>query len=178
MPSRDPRDLHPELFKRWVWMADQWEQEHPDDPQPFLTCTYRPMSEQQALVDAGKSRAKPGQSLHGFLPALAFDVAFLRPDGQVTWEFHWFQLWGELAESIGLEWGGRWPHLVDGPHVQWPVTWQQAQTGGPLSPLPPLPTPHPLLPLYSEANELLGTVTVVDDRKAYIADELLERLRG
>jgi len=149
MPSRDPLDLHPELQKRWEWMQREWGERYPDAPAPFLTTTHRPASEQQALVNAGRSRAQPGQSLHNPKPALAFDVAFRQSDGSITWEFPWFQAWGELAEGIGLEWGGRFPGLIDGPHVQWPTTWRAAQAGV-LPPLPPLPAPQgPLLPVLT-----------------------------
>jgi len=149
MPSRDPNDLHPQLRERWEWMRDEWARRHPEAPQPFLTTTYRPASEQQALVDAGRSHAKPTQSLHNYPQALAFDVAFSDGHGGLLWHFQWFQQWGELAESIGLEWGGRFPGLIDGPHVQWPTTWRAAQAGV-LPPLPPLPAPqNPLLPVLT-----------------------------
>lgn len=178
MPSRDPHDLHPELRKRWEWMRAEWKRRHPDAPQPFLTTTHRPANEQQALVNAGKSRAKPMQSLHNFQPALAFDVAF-DPDAtdgignDVTWNFEWFERWGELAEEIGLEWGGRWDGLVDGPHVQWPTTWRVAQVGN-LPDLPPLPSEAKrTMPLYNERNDYLGDITIVDDRKAYLPDTVL-----
>lgn len=143
MPSRDPNDLHPDLRERWEWMRDEWERRHPDAPQPFLTCTYRPASEQKEKFEEGASLARPMQSLHNFTPALAFDIAFdPEPEDGVgndlTWQFKWFQRWGELAEEIGLEWGGRWAQLVDGPHVQIKMTWQQAQAGA-IPPLPPLP---------------------------------------
>jgi hypothetical protein len=154
MPSRNPNDLHPELQKRWEWMRREWGERYPDAPSPFLTTTYRPATEQQAKVDSGASNAMPMQSLHNFVPALAFDVAF-DPDqsdgigNDVTWTFRWFERWGVLAEEIGLEWGGRWEGLVDGPHVQWPVPWQVAQVGGSLPPLPPLPNKfeNPPLPV-------------------------------
>jgi len=142
--SRDPEDLHPKLKQRWEWMQAEWKRRYPDDPQPFLITTYRPVSEQQALYDSGASKAKPMQSLHNFLPALAFDVTF-DPDlsdgigNDATWTFKWFEQWGRLAEEAGLEWGGRWPGLVDGPHVQWPVKWQAAQAGH-LPPLKSFPT--------------------------------------
>lgn len=173
MPSRDPTDLHPDLQTRWEWMKREWVRRYSDEPTPFLTCTYRPASEQQALKDAGKSRAGPMQSLHNFLPALAFDIAFRNPDGSLTWDFTHFERWGELAEEVGLEWGGRWPHLVDGPHVQWPTTWRVAQVGK-LPSLPPLPASR--LPLYSEANELLGEVTVVGNAKVYLPNAVRDRL--
>lgn len=144
MASRDPHDLHPDLRERWEWMKREWTDRHSDAPRPFLTCTYRPPSEQEALVAEGRSNAAPGRSLHNFEPALAFDVAFHKPEGGVTWEFHWFEMWGELAEEAGLQWGGRWANLVDGPHVQWPTTWRAARAGK-LPPLPPLPGENPLL---------------------------------
>lgn len=139
MPSRDPKDLHPELRERWEWMQEEWVRRYPDGPQPFLTCTYRPASEQQALKDEGKSMAGPMESLHNYYPALAFDVAMRKQNNGISWDFPLYQKWGELAEEIGLEWGGRWPNLVDGPHVQWPTTWKVAQTGV-LPELDPLPS--------------------------------------
>ena len=154
MPSRDPNDLHPQLRERWEWMRDEWARRHPDAPTPFLTCTHRPASEQQALYDKGLSHAKPMQSLHNLMPAWAFDVAF-DPNAangignDLTWTFRWYELWGRLAKEIGLWWGGDFPGLVDGPHVQAPVPWRAAQAGV-LPPLPPLPTPqNPLLPVLT-----------------------------
>ena len=141
--SRSLDKLHPTLRTRWLWMQAEWAKRHPDSPQPFITCTWRSHEEQTRLVAEGKSNAQPGQSLHNFEPALAFDVAF-DPNSangignDVTWVFDWYQKWGELAEEIGLQWGGRWKHLRDGPHVQMPMTWQDAAAGK-LPSLPPLP---------------------------------------
>lgn len=55
--------------------------------------------------------------------------------------------------------------------VNWPVEefllmLQSARTG------------HRSLPLYSEANEYLGTVTLVEERKAYLPDAVRDTLRG
>lgn len=143
MASRNPDDLYEPLRKRWEWMRDEWKRVYPDKPQPFLTATKRSMQEQADLFLSGDSLARPGHSLHNFEPAYAFDVAF-DPDptdgvgNDVTWVFEWYQRWGELAESIGLEWGGRWPNLVDGPHVQMPMTWEEAEMKQ-IPELPPLP---------------------------------------
>ena len=41
-----------------------------------------------------------------------------RRDDKANWTWGLYERWGELAESIGLFWGGRWPKLRDGPHVQ------------------------------------------------------------
>lgn len=169
--SRDPSELHPDLQKRWEWMRDEWRRRYPDAPQPFLTCTYRSGDAQQKLYDEGASLAKPMQSLHNFVPALAFDVAF-DPDqsngvgNDLTWTFRWYERWGELAEEIGLEWGGRWPNFVDGPHVQWPVDWRAAQAGH-LMPLPALPDPpeNPLLDvdtLHIKRKDGAETVIALD----------------
>ncbi len=134
MASRSADDLHEPLRERWEWMRDEWRKRHPEGPQPFLTATYRTKEEQADLYAKGRSNALPGESLHNFLPAFAFDVAF-DPDltdgigNDVTWLFPWYQRWGELAEDIGLQWGGRFPGLIDGPHVQMPMTWQEARDG-------------------------------------------------
>ncbi len=142
MASRDPNDLYGPLRERWEWMRDEWKRRHPDAPQPFLTATFRSLEEQEREFREGQG-APPGQSLHNFDKAYAFDVAFdpNLSDGignQLTYIFHWYQLWGELAEEIGLVWGGRWPRLVDGPHVQMPMSWEDARDGN-IPELPPLP---------------------------------------
>lgn len=144
--SRDPKKLHTSLEVRWHWMRAAWLRRYPNAPTPFLTCTWRSNAEQSRLFDEGKSKARPGESLHNYNPAYAFDVAFATEmsNGKataLTWDFQWFELWGELAEEIGLEWGGRWKHLVDGPHVQMPMTWRDAKDGK-LPSLPPLPKPN------------------------------------
>lgn len=50
----------------------------------------------------------------------AADCAF-RVDGVFSWDLSLpWELYGEAAESVGLEWGGRWTR-PDRPHVQLPV---------------------------------------------------------
>lgn len=160
MVSRDEKDLHTLLLERWQHMQKTWKEKHVDKAQPFLTCTYRSPEEQAKLVASGKSRAQPGQSLHNYKPALAFDVAFAKADGSLDWNPATFTLWGELAESLGLEWGGRWAGFFDGPHVQLPMTWQDAKAGKipRLEPLTKPSEPVPSYKLFSRANEPLGTL--------------------
>ncbi len=90
--------------------------------------TLRTDEEQAALYAKGRTRpgpivtkAKAGQSWHNELgperKARAFDVAFRTPDGGVTWKGPWATV-GALGESLGLEWGGRWPGFPDKPHFQ------------------------------------------------------------
>lgn len=136
--SRDPELLYPALKARWEWMRTAWIEKYPDLPVPFLTATFRGPISQEAAFKAGKSRNRFGESLHNFKPAYAFDVAFPgKEPGTLDWSFHLFQKWGELGETLGLEWGGRFPGLVDGPHLQLPMTVDDALRG--LVPaLPPL----------------------------------------
>ncbi|MEM7737907.1 MAG: M15 family metallopeptidase [Deinococcota bacterium] len=132
--SRDPNLMHPLLQERFRWMLLEWKRRYPKGPMPFITCTYR-SNEQQAIEKAeGDSNAGPGQSLHNYSPCFAVDVGMddEPADGvgnDVTWVFKYYQKWGELAEEAGLEWGGRWPGLGDGPHIQLPMTWRDAKAG-------------------------------------------------
>lgn len=89
-----------------------------------VTQTRRTLEEQAALYAQGRTRpgkvvtnAKPGQSAHNF--GLAFDVAFIDPDGGVTWEGPWERL-GVIGQAIGLEWGVDWAGFADRPHFQMP----------------------------------------------------------
>lgn len=65
--------------------------------------------------------AKAYQSYHQF--GLAADVAFKR-DGKVViserdqWAWKGYQHYGEVAESVGLTWGGRWTRIHDYGHTE------------------------------------------------------------
>lgn len=138
--SRDPSDLHAPLLRRWEWLRDEWRRRWPDDAQPFLTDTYRDEAAQEKAYREGASHARFGQSLHNYRPAYAFDVAFMTAKGTLDWDWRLFERWGEMGESLGLEWGGRWEALRDGPHLQMPMTYRDAQAGR-VPALPPLPRP-------------------------------------
>jgi hypothetical protein len=135
--SRDPALLHPLIRTRWEYMAKAWGRLYPDLPWPFLTCTYRGPKDQDKALREGKSMVAFGGSLHNYRPAFAFDVAFQR-NGKADWSFHLFEKMAGIGEPLGLEWGGRWEKLVDGPHFQLPMTWRDAAAGK-LPALPPLP---------------------------------------
>lgn len=50
----------------------------------------------------------------------AVDCAFINlpdTDKDETWDGPW-ELYGVLAETLGLDWGGRWKTLVDRPHIE------------------------------------------------------------
>lgn len=125
--SRDPNDLHPKLREAWFYLKGVWEERYPDGPLVGLSATYRgPMDQSRAFAE-GRSRLTYGRSLHNYKPTFAFDIFFHDGRGKADWSFTNFELFGKIAESIGLEWGGRWTHLVDGPHFQFrDATWADA----------------------------------------------------
>lgn len=77
---------------------------------------YRSPERQNMLAAAGPhvTNAKGYQSYHQY--GLAADCAFLR-DGKLfiserdPWAMRGYRLYGEVAESVGLHWGGRWTML-------------------------------------------------------------------
>lgn len=62
------------------------------------------------------------QSYHQF--GLAADVAFKR-NGKVViserdpWAMQGYRLYGQVAESVGLTWGGRWKSIQDYGHTEY-----------------------------------------------------------
>ncbi|WP_395139541.1 M15 family metallopeptidase [Schlegelella aquatica] len=84
---------------------------------------YRSPERQEMLRHKGGHVTHAGayQSYHQF--GLAADCAFLR-DGKLVisekdpWAAKGYQLYGEMAEAVGLTWGGRWKSIVDLGHVE------------------------------------------------------------
>lgn len=87
---------------------------------------YRSPQRQDALaaLGAGVTGAAAFQSWHQY--GLAADSAFIR-DGKLViseqdpWAMRGYQLYGEVAESVGLTWGGRWK-MRDFGHAEWRVS--------------------------------------------------------
>lgn len=83
----------------------------------------RTYEEQNMLYAQGRTHkgpkvtnAKGGQSYHNF--GLAVDLCPFK-NGAPDWEDEkGFNLIGTTAESLGLDWGGRWQKFPDRPHVQ------------------------------------------------------------
>ncbi|MDR3391959.1 MAG: M15 family metallopeptidase [Sulfuriferula sp.] len=83
---------------------------------------YRSPQRQNKLASMGSSVTNAGafQSYHQF--GLAADCAFSR-DGKLIisekdpWAMRGYQLYGEVAESLGLRWGGRWK-MMDLGHIE------------------------------------------------------------
>lgn len=90
----------------------------------IITSTYRDHASQAALYAQGRTQpgrrvtnAKPGQSYHNW--RVAFDFAPI-----VNGKIHWhdsatFSRCGEIAESCGLEWAGRWTKFRELAHCQY-----------------------------------------------------------
>ncbi|MFC5473599.1 M15 family metallopeptidase [Paraherbaspirillum soli] len=83
---------------------------------------YRSPERQNALAQMGSNvtNAKAFQSYHQY--GLAADSAFMRNGKLVIsekdpWAMRGYQLYGEVAESVGLTWGGRWK-MMDLGHVE------------------------------------------------------------
>lgn len=83
---------------------------------------YRSPERQNLLAASGSgvTNARAFQSYHQY--GLAADCAFVR-DGRLlisekdAWAMRGYRLYGEVAESLGLRWGGRWT-LMDFGHTE------------------------------------------------------------
>ena len=83
---------------------------------------YRSPARQDVLAKMGSNVTNAGafQSWHQY--GLAADCAFWR-DGKLVisekdpWAMRGYQLYGEIAESLGLTWGGRWT-MMDFGHTE------------------------------------------------------------
>lgn len=118
--SRDLKDLRPEvavLARKFLAAAKA------QGIDLLVVSTYRDPESQDALYAQGRTRpgkivthAKGWQSWHQY--RVAFDVVPIR-NGKPVWSDAklWNQV-GQIGESVGLEWGGRWKGFVDRPHFQ------------------------------------------------------------
>jgi len=89
----------------------------------IITSTYRDDEAQAALYAQGRTapgkivtNAKPGQSWHNW--RCAFDFAPI-VNGKIPWsDAALFTRCGVIAESVGLEWAGRWQRFKELAHCQ------------------------------------------------------------
>lgn len=145
--ARNSMTLHPKLRVMMNAIYNDYRRDHPDDPPPHLIQAYRSCATQSLAVAAGKSRAPYGKSLHGasfqelqgttetrwpiqheestpllYPCALAFDTGFWFPGtAKADWTPRLFAQLGDIGTRYGLEWGGNWSGIVDGPHLQVPM---------------------------------------------------------
>lgn len=90
----------------------------------LITSTYRDQASQAALYAQGRTtpgrkvtNAKPGKSFHNW--RVAFDFVPL-VNGKAAWDdLALFTRCGEIAESVGLEWAGRWNNFREYAHCQY-----------------------------------------------------------
>lgn len=121
--SRDWALLDADFRQRLLLSFRIMEREH--GYQMVMLEGYRSPDRQDKLAQMGSSvtNAKAYQSYHQY--GLAADSAFIR-NGKIvitekdTWAMQGYQLYGQVAESVGLKWGGRWK-LMDLGHVELPV---------------------------------------------------------
>lgn len=95
-----------------------------DGIEVIITSTYRDKASQNALYAQGRTTAGPivtnakgGQSFHNY--AVAFDFVPVS-NGKAIWNNT--ALWrrcGRIAESVGLEWAGRWVKFKEMAHCQY-----------------------------------------------------------
>ena len=90
----------------------------------IITSTYRDAQSQDALYAQGRTapgskvtNAKAGQSFHNW--RVAFDFCPI-VNGKAQWtDLALFTKCGEIAETVGLEWAGRWVKFKETAHCQY-----------------------------------------------------------
>jgi len=118
--SRNWGLLHPDFSARLLLAFKIMREQH--GYEMALLEGYRSPARQDALAASGSNvtNARAFQSWHQY--GLAGDCAFLR-DGKLVisernpWAMRGYQLYGQVAESLGLTWGGRWK-MMDFGHTE------------------------------------------------------------
>lgn len=119
--SRDIKDLHPRvqaLAEKFIAACKE------NDIDVVITSTYRDNESQAALYAQGRvttgnkvTNAQAGHSFHNY--RVAFDFLPLT-NGKADWNnTALFTQCGEIAESVGLEWAGRWKSFKELAHCQY-----------------------------------------------------------
>lgn len=118
--SRDWGLMQPQYMQRLLMAFKIMKEKHGYDM--AILEGYRSPERQNLLARMGSSvtNAAAFQSWHQY--GLAADCAFLR-DGKIVvtekdpWAMRGYQLFGEVAETLGLTWGGRWK-MMDFGHTE------------------------------------------------------------
>ena len=133
--SRDLRDAHPELVRRWTWVLEQYKKFYPSDPLPQVTNTFRNELDQNRDKQHGASKLSFPHSLHNLYPSWALDFHFVEA-GKTSYREEWVQRTCDLVEQAGLFSGRAWG--FDKVHVALVEKMSQAHEST-LQALPPLP---------------------------------------
>lgn len=133
--SRNINDLHPKVAAMCSEFIKRCNEAGID---VLITSTYRDAESQNALYAQGRTtpgkivtRAKAGESFHNW--RCAFDFVPI-VGGKAQWnDTGLFERCGEIGESIGLEWAGRWTKFKELPHLQFTgglrlIDFQQGKT--------------------------------------------------
>ena len=122
-------DVRPELVAAYQVALRRWS----GDPVlrllglPIVTEGHRSAATQDELYTRGRSAPGPvvtykrgGESNHNALPSRALDVAFLLPDGEVSWSGLLLSKFARLmkAADARVRWGGDWLKFKDQPHFE------------------------------------------------------------
>lgn len=118
--SRDWALMNPAYAQRLLLIFKIMKEKHGYDM--AILEGYRSLERQNKLAAMGASvtNAAAFQSWHQY--GLAADCAFLR-NGKIVisekdpWAMRGYELYGEVAESVGLTWGGRWK-MMDFGHTE------------------------------------------------------------
>ncbi len=127
--SRDIDDLHPKVAAMCRAFLEHCKAAGID---VLITSTYRDAASQNALYAQGRTapgrrvtNAKAGQSWHNF--KCAFDFVPI-VHGKAQWgDAATFERCGKIAESVGLEWAGRWKSFRELAHCQYTGGLTRAQ---------------------------------------------------
>ena len=119
--SRSLSDLSPKVAAMCSEFINRCKAEGID---VIITSTYRDAESQNALYAQGRTEpgrkvtnAKAGQSYHNW--RVAFDFCPI-VNGKCQWnDAALFIRCGEIAESVGLEWAGRWKKFNEMAHCQY-----------------------------------------------------------
>ena len=90
----------------------------------LIHCTWRGEAEQNKVFAEGKSKLKYPKSKHNAIDengkpaARAFDAVPYKGRTCQWSDVSSYEKMGEVAEDLGLEWGGRWGKFRDRPHFQ------------------------------------------------------------
>ena len=135
MASRSLDDLLPVVKRK----AEEFRKLCADQGMDILIyCTYRSPEEQNGLYAQGRTKpgkivtnARGGESFHNY--GCAFDFVPL-VTGKPAWsDTNLYRKAGVIAESVGLEWAGRWTgSLRETAHCQYTggLTLAQLKAGG------------------------------------------------
>ena len=118
---RSLSDLNPKVAALCSSFINKCKEQHIDI---IITSTYRDTESQNALYAQGRTapgkkvtNAKGGQSFHNW--KVAFDFCPL-VNGKPNWsDVALYTKCGEIAESVGLEWAGRWKTFKELAHCQY-----------------------------------------------------------